>query len=207
MEFFFFCGGVYSNFTVSVVPRLVFGHRVGRGGVGTLVNRRSASRDRYRRAVSTSVTSQLLVPNPSDVARAVMGGGYRAQVRGGTADNRRTGRFSIPNQDVTQIHATVKRTYHPPKRITGLGSSSTTAKRLRGPTRIYKEARRRFGHYSHIRESRTEFWRERVIITRVTGRSVLHRHLRIHHRGPFPPPTGPRQHDCSSPPCSYPQDR
>ena len=50
-----------------------------------------------------------------------MGGGYRTQVRGGTADNRRTGRFSIPNQDVTQIHATVKRTYHPPKRITGLG--------------------------------------------------------------------------------------
>ena len=143
--FFFFYEDVCSNFTVSVVPSSSIWSSGGKGGRRNSVNRKSAaSRDRYRRAVSTFVTSQLLVPNPSDVAGTVMGGGYRTQVRGGTADNRRTGRFSIPNQDVTQIHATVKRTYHPPKRITGLGSSSTTAKRLRGPTRIYKEAQRGF---------------------------------------------------------------
>ena len=58
------------------------------------------------------------------------------QVRGGRVDNGRMGKFPVLDQDVTQVHATGNKTYHPLKRITGLSSSSTIARRLRSTTRI-----------------------------------------------------------------------
>lgn len=53
----------------------------------------------------------------------------------GGVDNRWIGKFSMPDQDATQIRTTGNRMYYPLKRITGLGSSRATTKNLRSTTK------------------------------------------------------------------------